>query len=1207
VEWLSRHFQTVVEALVQDPGRLLSGLEVLTGEEKRRILELFNEPSMDFPTGKTIHRLFEEQSRRTPHSIALTSDYMSHRVHISYDQLAQKSGCLAVLLRERGVAPGDIVGLKMERSAGMIIGILGILKAGAAYLPIALDFPEDRIQYMLRDSGADEVVTAGDLQSLDGGYEPPPGIHDPGGLAYIIYTSGTTGRPKGVPITHANLSPLLHWGYRNLGFGTRDRELQTLSYYFDWSVWEIVMTITTGGCLYMVSKELLLNAEACIDFMNREDITILHVTPTQHQYFVGTGRRMESLKYLFIGAEKLTQDLARRSFELVEKNCRVFNMYGPTEATIISSVLEIGRPSDADVLSRFDHLSGIPIGRAVGNMVLLALDRHMKPCPINVKGELYIAGDGIARGYLNNPTLTAEKFCRGAAPSLTTRLYRTGDLVRWLPDGDIEFFGRVDHQVKIRGFRIELGEIENQLLTHEEVTETVVIDREDKNGEKYLCAYIVSRSAESINIPELRNYLSAKLPDYMVPAHFVTLAQMPVASTGKIARRELPEPKTGVGEGETIAPRDRVEKELARIWSGVLGTDPGIDDDFFALGGHSLKATRMIVQVHKELDVKIELPDFFTAPTIRELGQCIKQAVPGRYHRYTSIEPAPEQEDYPASPAQKRLFLLQRMESGEHGGTTYNMPQTVVLQGTLDKKRLETAFLKLIRRHESLRTSFHMKDDLLVQKIHNYVDFKINYYPGGELRCVPFDLGKAPLLRVGLSKAGEHRHLLMVEMHHIISDGVSLEVFIADFTAFYSNEEPRPLEIQYKDYSQWLAGEEQQEVLKKQEAYWLERMSGEIPQLDLPTDFPRPPVKSFAGSAVSFEIAAQTTAGLKALALKLGTTLYTVFAAILDIFLSRLSGQEDILFGTPVANRRHAQLEKVIGMFVNTVVLRNRLRPRQSFSRFLKETAETTLGAFDHQEYPFEDLVERVSIVRDTGRNPLFDVMFVLQNIEIAGVSEIQLPGLVLTPQTVENRVAKFDLTFEGVESAGCLKFRLEYCTALFKEETVRRFANYFKNIAAAVITDPHVELSAIEILTKDEKRQLLEDFNDTASPFPEDKTIHRLFEEQAEKTPHQVALGHMTDRSHMTHMTYSRLNRQSNGLAGLLLEKGITPGDIVAVKMERSFEMIIGLLGILKAGGAYLPIDPDYPQDRIDYMLADSNAKMLLRSGDVEDVGNRL
>jgi amino acid adenylation domain-containing protein/FkbM family methyltransferase len=729
-------------------------------------------------------------------------------------------------------------------------------------------------------------------------------------------------------------------------------------------------------------------------------------------------------------------------------------------------------------------------------------------------------------------------------------------------------------------------------------------------------------------LADLRLYLKEKLPDYMIPSYFVFLKNIPLTPSGKIDRPALPSPQLKAGE-DYAAPRHVVEKKLVELWSEVLGIEKdiiGIDSSFFHLGGHSLNAMILVSKIHKVFDVRVPLLEVFKTPRIRELAEYIKGK---SKETYISIDPAEEKEYYPMSPAQKRLFVLQRMKEDS---IAYNLTQQVQSESfeEISPKKVEDTFNALIKRHESLRTSFELVDDQPVQKIHQPVPVKIQNFQLGKEESRqrdrveniiqdfvrPFDLSRAPLLRVGLMKI-EETHILMVDMHHIITDGYSQKIFTHDFTGLYKGNELPELRLQYKDYSAWqnrLSGKEKQS-LKKQEEYWVREfgVQSEIPVLNLPTDYPRPLIQSFEGAIANFEIDIMETRLLKTLALDEQGTLYMVLLAIYEIFLSKISSQEDIVIGTPVAGRRHEDIESVIGMFVNTLALRNYPSSSKTFKKFLKEVKGRTLEAFENQDYPFEDLVDSVAVNRDVSRNPLFDVMFTLGNMDIAldrprnDEMDIPLPhstpGSSLFDMEKVFQISKFDLTLTAVDVGRELLLTFEYCTKLFKKETIHRFTKYFKKIVSSILDDPEQKISNMEILPEEEKHRILYEFNDTQSEYPGDKTLHELFKEQVQQTPDHIALyGCLPGEGHNT---YRELNEKSNRLAQRLTGKGVKPDSIIGIMMESSIEMIIGLLGILKAGGAYLPIDPDYPQDRIDFMLKDSNAKILLTNREMVNLSS--
>ncbi|MGD2093280.1 MAG: amino acid adenylation domain-containing protein, partial [Candidatus Aminicenantes bacterium] len=829
------------------------------------------------------------------------------------------------------------------------------------------------------------------------------------------------------------------------------------------------------------------------------------------------------------------------------------------------------------------------------------------------------------------------------------KIYKTGDMARWTSWGVVEFLGRIDSQVKIRGYRIELGEIEKRLLTHEGINEAVVIVREHPSADKYLCAYIVLKNPGSINGPALKEHLAIELPDYMIPTFFVELERIPLTPNGKLNRKLLPEPEMGGLAAYYAAPRNPIEQKLAEVWQEILEVDRiGIDDQFFQLGGHSLKAIILISRMNKAFHVTVPLAEIFRTPTIRGLSAYITSKQQGLF---TPIEPMEEKDYHALSSAQKRLYFLHQLDEDS---TSYNMPYVLRLEGEVNRGKLAEIFLRLIVRHESLRTSFGMLDGEPVQRIHNDVEFEIEYYQGEvkvkeekepfgqvlnafgghspksqELKAKsyiysfirPFDLSHAPLLRVRLIKllrtptalgghpceeGKENKYLLMVDMHHIISDGISRRLLVREFMALAAEKDLAPLRLQYKDFSAWQNRDAQREAQIKQKAYWKKQLAGEIPVLDLPLDYVRPTMQRFAGSTVTFTIEQEEVKALQSLALAEGMTLYMILLAIYYILLSKLSNQEDILVGTPTAGRRHADLQQIIGMFVNTLVLRNYPQGDKTYGAFLKEIKARTLQAFENQDYPYEELVEEVTITRDTSRNPLFDTMFVLQNM---GIPRIEIPGLKLTPDEHQIEISKFDLTLTATEAEAGLQLIFEYSTCLFKKSTIERFTNYFRKVVSVVISNPNIKICEVEILGEEEKKELLYDFNNTAAEYQKDKVIQELFMEQAEKSPDSIAVigplliaGHTepsrrrpTEDTLHGAFSYGKLNKISEQLAYFLKEKGVGPDTVVGIILERSIEIIIGILGILKSEGAYLLIDHEYPLERIDYFLADSSAQVLI------------
>ncbi len=1002
-------------------------------------------------------------------------------------------------------------------------------------------------------------------------------------LAYIIYTSGTTGKPKGVMLEHRGVANLKGIFDNTLGLNEKDRTIHFASISFDASVWDIFTGLLTGATLYIMPEEVIGNYERFEGFINENEITFATLPPT---YLVNLNPdRITSLKKLITAGSAASTELLSKWKERVEYR----NGYGPTESTVCATLWKYEKDYCVD--------NSVPIGKPASNIRVYIVDNNNNLQPVGVVGELCIAGVSLARGYLNNKELTDEKFVE--SPFLPgERMYKSGDLARWLPDGNIEFLGRKDQQVKIRGFRIETGEIEAQLLKHGLIQEVAVIPRGDED--KYLCAYFTA--PEKLAVSEVKEFLARRLPDYMIPLYFVQLDSMPLTSNSKINVKALPDPDGRQSLGvKYVEPRNEMEKELTAIWSEILGIEKiGIDDDFFQLGGHSLKATALVTNIHRAFNTEIQLKEVFDTPTIRGLAAKINSSAQSIY---SSIKPIERTQNcpsgfYPVSSAQKRLFIINQYEGI---GTGYNMPAAVGIEGILDIERLKQSFKKLIKRHESLRTYFCIYEDEIMQVVQEEVDFDIGFIdisekpettPDIKSFIRPFELDKAPLLRATLVKTAEDRHLLIIDMHHIISDGMSMNVIIEEFAQIYEGQSLPELKIQYKDYAAWQNDLFKSDSIKKQEDYWKKVFKGDIPVLDMPYDYTRPLIQNFEGDRINFSVDPGTAKKLKELASKTETTLYMVMLAAYNILLSKYAGQEDIVVGSPVAGRHHSDLQSIVGFFVNTVALRNSVGDDKSFIDFLSQVKGNTLEAFENQDYQFEQLVDILALPRDMSRNPLFDTMFVMQNI---GNTEISINGLKFSSVDIDFSTAKFDLKMEAMEWEDEIKMGLEYKTKLFKRETMERLAEHYTNILLAITDSPGLEISQISLLSQNEEKQLVCEFNQSLTESKQPDTFKQQFEKKVQEAPGSIALV-----SEDIRLSYGELNTKANSLARKLRAKGIKPDEIVGILCEQSCHMIISILAVIKAGGAYMPLNPELPQDRIEYMLEDSRAQVLISHGEL-------
>ncbi len=1186
IEDMSKHLINILNSISNNTNLRLSELEMLSEQEKHQLLVKFNDTKAEYQKDKIIQQLFEEQVEKTPSNIAVV--YKEEK--LTYKELNEKSNMIARILRNKGIKQNEIVGIMIEGSTEMIVGILGILKAGATYLPIDPKYPTDRISYMIEDSKTrillsdfqpkdmigenTELILLKNKELYKGENTNLDIINTPKDIAYIIYTSGSTGKPKGVMIEHSSLVNMCKWNIDYYEVTEEDNITKYAGFGFDASIPEIFPGIITGAAIHIIDEEIKLDLEKLNEYYNDNRITISFLPTQISEQFMKLDNH--SLRYLLAAGDKL------RYFE--GKKYKVVNNYGPTENTVVTTSFIVDKEYD-----------NIPIGKPISNTQIYILDKTNKLQAIGIPGELCITGEGIARGYLNRDELTADKFIENPFAK-GQRLYKTGDLARWLPDGNIEFLGRIDNQVKIRGYRIELGEIENELLKHNKIKEAIVIAKEDNIKNKYLCAYIAGEA--ELNSKELREHLSNNLPEYMIPAYFIQLEQLPLTANGKVDRKALPDPDGNITTGaEYVAPRNEIEEKLVSIWKEVLGLEKvGINDNFFELGGHSLKAINISAKINKELNVSVPLGEMFKTPTIKGLATYVKGTKQSIYSR---IEPVEEKEYYPLSSAQKRIYTLQQFEENS---TSYNMPMVMTLEGELDKSKLDEAFNKLIQRHEALRTSFEVIEGEPVQVVHKEISFEIEYTETDKEKAREiaigfvkvFELSKAPLLRVALTKINDKEHILMLDMNHIISDGVSMGILTKEFMELYTGKDLAELKIQYKDFAVWQNKLFKSGEIKKHEEYWLKAFEGEVPILSISTDYQRPSIQSFEGDNINFELNKELTDKLKQIARETGSTMYMVLLSACNILLSKYSGQEDIIIGSPIAGRPHADLENIIGMFVNTLAMRNYPESNKTYKEFLTEVKTNSLQAFENQDYQFEELIDQLNIKRDLSRNPLFDVMFSMQNMD---AGEIQIAGLKAKPCEVDNNISKFDMTITATELTQTIRIELNYCTKLFNRQTIENISKHLTNILDCVANNINLKLSEINMLTEEEKHKLLVEFNNTKAEYPKDKTLYQLFEEQAAKTPDNIAAMYEEES-----ITYKELDEKSNQLARVLREKGVKADSIVAMSLYRSLEMTIGIMAIQKAGGAYLPIEPEYPEDRIRYMLEDSNANILLTQSQLQE-----
>ncbi|MEP6802068.1 MAG: amino acid adenylation domain-containing protein [Acidobacteriota bacterium] len=1216
------HLETLLDAMTDRPEQSVSNLPILTDAERRQILDDWNRrPATNSPT-ECLHRRFEAQADRAPESIAVEFDGQT----LGYRELNLRANRLARHLRRFGVGAEVLVGVLLEPSLDLVVALMAVLKAGGAYVPLDPTYPPERIGFMLEDAQAVLLVTDGRAaESL----EVPAGVlsvridadaasiagedgqnldHEdsPTSLAYLIYTSGSTGQPKGVLVAHANVDRLFTSTEPWFRFDERDVWTLFHSHAFDFSVWELWGALRYGGRLVVVPRSVARSADAFHHLLAASGVTVLNQTPSAFRQLIPIDASSDTplgLRLVIFGGEAL--DAGMLAPWLERHGCetpRLVNMYGITETTVHVTYHPM---TSADVRKPFASV----IGRPIPDLQVLVLDDELRLCPIGVSGELCIAGAGLARGYLRRPDLTARKFIRNPfAEDPADHLYRSGDLGRFLPDGNIEYLGRIDDQVKIRGFRIELGEVESVLARHPSVAASAVIVREDASGDKRLVAYVVGPGGSAPAASELRPFLKRTLPEYMVPSSYIALEKLPMTSTGKLDRRALPEPgETHLSVASFVAPRNPVEEMLAGIWAHVLRLPSvGIDDDFFSLGGHSLIATQVISRIRDAFGVELPLRSLFESPTVAGLAELIVVAQgEGSGAASPPLVSCERSEKLPLSFAQQRLWFLDQFEAGN---AFYNAPLLLRLAGELHVDALEGAFHRVIARQDSLRTRFDSMDGNPVQTIEVSVEFRVARVdltglaePQREAAAAariaedaafPFNLEKAPLLRATLYRLDPREHLLLVTTHHIVSDGWSMDVFMRELAAFYeelSTGKPAALPrlpIQYADFAEWQRRWLSGEVLESQLSYWKERLV-RLPVLELPTDRPRPPVQSHRGARCSLSLSNDLAEGLRRLSRREGVTLYMTLLSAFQTLLTFYTGQEDIVVGSPIAGRTRAEVEGLIGFFVNALVLRTSFSGDPSFREVLGRVRQVTLGAYTHQDLPFEKLVEHMHPDRNLASNPLFQVLFAVQNTPAVTVA---LTGLEVVPLAVDMPTTRFDLEAYVSETPSGLVCTFVYATDLFEPETIVRMMSHYQRLLESVVEDATRPLSRLTILTATERRQILEDWNRTEKPYPRDRTVPALFERQAEKTPERTAVVARAAR-----LTYRELNERANRLAWYLKDRRVGPEVLVGLCVERSPEMLVGLLGILKAGGAYVPLDPTYPRNRLEFMLGETAAPVVV------------
>ena len=1200
---LAAHVEHVARQVIQAPGQSIAACELLTEAEKKHFLTE-NRTQVTYPKVLTVVSLFEAQVEKTLESVALVCGEKS----LTCQELNEAANRLAhFLVQEAGIRRHDRVGLLLQRSEQMIVTMLAILKAGAAYVPINPDYPAARIQYLAQDSGLQLIYT--DEASLGALELPVPQLKaesiwpllsaypvdnpasgtQPEDLAYIMYTSGTTGQPKGVMIEHRSLLDYTLTFTNYFSVTASDTVIQQASLSFDTAVEEIFPTLCTSAKL-VIAPEGGRNIAQLLSIVEAQKATVLSTTPLVINEINQQAERVKSLRALISGGDVLKSAYISQLIG----HTAIYNTYGPTESTVCTTFHPVTSLADTAL-----------IGKPIANREVYILNEHGQLLPPGVTGELYIGGQGLARGYVNANVAQKQSFI--VLPFSPTRLYKTGDAGRWLEDGNIEFRGRTDSQVKIRGHRVEVEEVEKTLLRYPAVQEVVVLAREDEARQKYLVAYYIGNQ---IAAPELRKFLSGLLPDYMVPAYFVPLAALPLLPNGKADRKSLPDPRVaGVVPATAYqSPRNYQEKVLVEIWQEVLRKDRiGALDHFFELGGNSIKATQVVTRLYTTLGIRLPLRQVFIYPVIRDLAEVIAEYTPDSM---TDIESLASQSSYAVSHAQQRMWVLDQFEKNQ---VAYHLSWAYALYGQLNQTAFGQAFEAIVARHESLRTTFMELDGEPRQVIRDpesfgfrtdFLDLRgvkdnetIARQVAEEEAHYEFDLAKGPLLRVKVVQLEENRHLFLLTMHHIIADGWSINVLARELVTFYRafasglQIHLPALTIQYKEFAVWQNTRLQADRSEAHRTYWLAQFAQKVPVLPLPTDFPRPPIQTYHGDTISFVLDSSLKERVAAMAQQYDASPFMVLLAAVKALLFRYTGQEDLVVGTPVAGRVREELENQIGLYLNTLALRTAVSNEDNFESLLGKVRETTLHAYEHQQYPFDWLVDELDLTRDMSRSPLFDIMVGYQQTEEAHAQLGKLDGITVSPYRRDSGVSQFDLSIDFMDEGDLLTVHLNYNTDLFIATRIGRLGQHFKSILTQALSDTQCTIAQLDYLSEAEKQRLCQEFNvGSLTSFPE-QTIPELFKNQVEKTPHRTAL-RFAEQS----LTYQELNEKANQLAHYLRATfRLSPNQLVGLMVGRSERMVLGVLGVLKTGAAYVPIDPDYPIDRIRHLIEDSRVKILL------------
>ena len=1193
----------IIEQVTEEINIKLNNIEIVTPEEKNKILYEFNNTYVDYPKDKTIVDLFEEQVKQTPNNIAVVFQDR----HLTYKELNEKANQLSNYLIDHGLNKSKNIGIYTDRNIETIIGILAILKIGKTFVPIDPLYPRDRILHIINSSKLNCILYTVNydfidksnyhLSLLDINFDKYMNYSKSNIISnissnnnlYIIFTSGSTGKPKGITLSHRNMINLILFEKNKTSIlESNSRILQFATMSFDVSYQEIFSSLLSGNELILISDEKRKNVENLVEYIVDNKITTLFIPPAYLQIIIENNHNIDllskSVKYIITAGEALS--ITNNIKKLLETKIVLFNHYGPAE-THVATTYQVPKN-----INKYNS----PIGKPINNASVYVLDKNNKLCPPNIVGQIAIGGDCVGNGYIDN-SLNKGKFIDNPFDNTST-LYLTGDLGYINSDGILEFVGRKDFQVKINGFRIELDEINKTILTYKNITSCITLVNEI-NNKKYIFSYYTSE--KHLDNTKIFKYLENKLPRYMLPNKIIFLNKLPINHNGKIDRKSLPIPTFGNND-DFIEPTTQVQKKLSDIWQSILNINKiSINEDFFNLGGDSLLAIKLISYIKQYFNIDITIKDIFSNSTIAKLSILIEK----KFDIASSLKiPVSELMNYyPISSAQKRIYYSCLKDNDN--SLLYNIAGGIILDKELDKNKLENCFKQLIKRHSSLRTHFENKKNEIVQIIEDTITFKLDSEEtnNNDINMIyanfvkPFDLSKAPLFRTKLIKLENNKELLLLDMHHIISDGISLNILMQELCDLYNDKKLSTKEIEYKDFAVWEQKQLNTKELNNAKDFWVNQFKNDIPLLNMPTVYSRPTLQSFEGSNYFAKLDNNLYKEIINTAKTLNITPYMLMLSVYYIELLHYTSQDDIIVGTPIIGRELPELENLLGMFVNSLPIRVKINNNLTFNEFSKVIKDICTKSFANQTYPFDMLVKELNIKRDTSRNPLFDTMFIYQS---EGYPTISFDGIKTQYFIPNNPISKFDLSLEVVPLNNEYSLRFEYCTKLFNEDFIKRFSMHYINILKSITENNNIKICEIDILSEEEKSQILYDFNDTKVDYPSNKTIIDLFEEQVEKTPNKVAIIFENQK-----LTYRELNEKANKLARFLLANDTNIGDVVSILLDKSIEMIISILGILKIGGTFLPIDVNYPNERIDYILKDSKSNILLTSQELVHKAN--